>query len=83
MLKEVEQQEDQWEERKYREETLEVYNYKRAAVHYLEAAIHNGNTMIEFTDHAHQLGTTNLTDVAKVPREIASELYEVAQVIKQ
>jgi len=82
-LKEVEQQEDQWEERKYREETLEVFNYKRAAVHYLEAAIHNGNTMIEFTDHAHQLGTANLTEVAKVPREIASELYEVAQVIKQ
>jgi len=48
----------------------------------LEAAINNGNTMIQFMDHLHQIGVNNLTDVAKVPREIASELYEVALVIK-
>jgi hypothetical protein len=33
-------------------------------------------------DKQHQLSTTNLVDVAKIPREISSELFEASQINK-
>jgi len=73
---------DRWEEMKEAKETLEVYNHKKAAAHYLQAAIAVGEAQRTFLDEAHKVTATPLTDAAKVPREVASELFEASQVSK-
>lgn len=73
---------DRWEEMKNDKETLAVFNHKKASTHYLRAAIAVSKSQREFLDKQHQIGVTNLIDVAKVPREIASELFEASQINK-
>jgi hypothetical protein len=36
----------------------------------------------EFLDKVHLLGTVNLTDPSKIPKEVVSELFEAYQVTK-
>ena len=67
---------DRWEEMKQSKETLEIYNHKKASSHYLHATITMGQAERTFTDESHKVTVTPLTDPAKVPREVASELFE-------
>lgn len=73
---------DKWEEIKQDKETLAVFNHKKAAAHYMKAAIGVTKSQREFLDKQHSIGTTNLTDPSKIPREIATELFEASQVNK-
>ena len=67
---------------KQSKETLEIYNNKKAAAHYLQATIAVGEAQRAFLDEAHRITATALTDAGKVPREVASELFEASQVSK-
>lgn len=77
-----EEGEDRWEEMKVAKETLEIFNAKKAAAHYLKATITVGEAQRAFLDEAHKISVTPLSDAAKVPREVASELFEASQVSK-
>ena len=48
----------------------------RGLHHYLKAAVEISQGQREFTDNAHALCVANLTDATKVPREVASEMFE-------
>ena len=50
---EEEEKADQWEENKVNKETLEVFNNKKAAAHYLKATIAVGEAQRVFLDEAH------------------------------
>lgn len=39
LAKELEGEQDKWEEEKSNKECLEIFNHRRASVHYLQAAI--------------------------------------------
>jgi len=67
---------DRWEEMKSSKETLEIYNNKKASAHYLKATITVGQAERAFLDEAHKVTIAPLTDATKVPREVASELFE-------
>lgn len=73
---------DKWEEMKDSKETLEIYNFKKSAAHYLQATITVGVAQRTFLDESHKITATPLTDALKVPREVASELFEASQVSK-
>lgn len=73
---------DKWEEIKNDKETLAIFNHKRASAHYLRAAVTVSKSQREFLDKQHQISTTNLVDVGKIPREISSELFEASQINK-
>ena len=73
---------DRWEEMKQSKETLEIYNNKKASAHYLKATITVGQAERAFLDEAHKVTIAPLTDPTKVPREVASELFESSQVNK-
>merc|ERR1712060_713498 len=70
------------EEMKDSKETLKIFNCKKAATHYLRATISLGEAERAILDEAHKITTTPLSDPAKVPREVASELFEASQVNK-
>ena len=78
----AEDEADKWEEMKDSKETLEIYNYKKQAAHYLQATIAVGVAQRTFLDESHKITATPLTDALKVPREVASELFEASQVSK-
>lgn len=59
-----------------------MYNQKKAAAHYLQATIAVSEAQRTFLDEAHKITATALADPAKVPREVASELFEASQVSK-
>lgn len=69
---------DRWEEMKNEKETLAELNHRRASVHYLKAAINVSKSQREFMDKQHQIATTNLTDVTKIPKEIVYEMFEAS-----
>ena len=73
---------DKWEEGKRERENLAIFNHKKASAHYLSAAVTVSKGQREFNDSAHTLTTANLTDPGKVPREVASEMFEQSQVEK-
>lgn len=79
---EEEEKVDQWEENKVNKETLEVFNNKKAAAHYLKATIAVGEAQRVFLDEAHKISAQPLADASKIPREVASELFEASQVNK-
>ena len=74
----VEEEEDKWEENKQSNEAIEVYNFKKGAAHYLKATIATTQAQRVFLDEAQKLSVSGLTDAAKVPREVASELFEAS-----
>ena len=41
----------------------------------MQASIQVADAQIALNDKQHEVGVTNLTDAAKIPREIASELF--------
>ena len=69
---------DQWEENKFQKEKLEVFNNKKASAHYLKATIAVGEAERVFLDESHKIGAQALADAAKIPREVASELFEAS-----
>jgi hypothetical protein len=48
------------------------------AVKYLEAVVTTSTSRTDFTDKQHELEVTALTDVAKIPKEVISELFEAS-----
>jgi len=69
---------DKWEEEKDNREIVAIYNHQKASVHYLEASVAIAEAQREFMDRQHILGATNLMEPAKIPREIASEMFEAS-----
>lgn len=63
-------------------EKMEIVNHKKAAVFYLEQCVNVSKSQREFLDKQHILAQVNLTDPSKIPREVASELFEAFQVTK-
>lgn len=76
IVREIKAAKDEWEEQKINKEKLEIANHRKAAVHYLELSVTLSKVQREFMDKQHLMGTVNLTDPSKIPREIASELFE-------
>lgn len=67
---------------KDQKEALAVYNHKKASVHYMETANLISQKQRTFTDSAHTISVTNLTDPTKIPKEIVTELFEASMVSK-
>lgn len=82
LRKELAEGGDEWEEKKTQKEELEVFNYRLKATKYLEAVIATSRAQAEFIDKQHELGQASLTDAAKIPREVISELFEASAVSK-
>jgi hypothetical protein len=82
LTKEIEEEADKWEEDKDDKEVLDIFNNKRASVHYMQAAIQVAEVQVALNDKQHEVGVTNLTDASKIPREIASELFQSSAVAK-
>jgi len=59
-----------------------VFNNKKASAHYLKATIAVGEAERVFLDESHKIGAQPLADAAKIPKEVASELFEASQVNK-
>jgi len=59
-----------------------VYNKKKMSSHYLKATISVSEAQRLLLDEAHKISAQPLTDAAKIPREVASELFEASQVSK-
>ena len=82
LSKELAEAGDRWEEQKADKETLAVYNYRLKSTKYLECVIAASTSQTDFNDKQHELGLGNLSDLAKIPREVISELFEASQVSK-
>jgi len=76
------EEQDKWEEEKESRELLDIHNHRRASVHYLQAAIAVSDSQVQMNDKQHEIGQTNLTSMDKLPREVASELFQASQVSK-
>lgn len=59
-----------------------MFNNKKASAHYLKATIAVGEAERVFLDESHKIGAQPLADAAKIPKEVASELFEASQVNK-
>jgi len=59
-----------------------VFTNKKASAHYLKATIAVGEAERVFLDESHKIGAQPLADAAKIPKEVASELFEASQVNK-
>ena len=85
LQEEIKTAKDEWEEQKYNKEKIELCNFKRWAIFYLEASVNASRAYREFQDKQHYLSSTQqaLTDAgAKIPKEVASEMFETSQVTK-
>lgn len=67
---------------KENKEALAVFNLKKAAIHYLEASNQVNKQQRIFLDSQHTLNVTALLDASKIPKEVASEMFEASQVQK-
>lgn len=85
LQEEIKGAKDEWEEQKFNKEKVEIANARRWTVYYLDACVQASRAVRELQDKQHVLSTAQaaLTDNgAKLPREVASELFETAQVTK-
>jgi len=58
IYKEIEGETDKWEEEKSNKEVLEIFNHRRASVHYLQAAIQVSDAQVTMNDKQHETGVT-------------------------
>jgi hypothetical protein len=82
LAKEAEGEQDKWEEEKSNKEVLEIFNHRRASVHYLQAAIQVSDAQVTMNDKQHETGVTQITEIAKMPKEVASEFFQASAVSK-
>ena len=71
---------DRWEEQKLEREALAIFNHKKASCHYMRTMIQISQNLRQLQDSAHTIGGAGtLTEAAKIPLEVASELFEASQ----